>query len=100
MTPQALALQWGLIVWLAIFAAMLAFRFLARRIVTTGLLSDRRDEQGRPDRLQMLVITLAAAATYCALAVEAKAFPEVPDWGLALVGGSQSVYLFGKGLRA
>jgi len=89
-----------LIGWLGAFAALIAYKFLTGQISTGGLLADQPGNGLQADRLQMLVGTIAGAAAYVGLAAKAGGFPEVPDWMLMLLGGSQGIYLYGKKLRS
>ena len=63
------------------------------------LLNDKRSGRFSPERLQLLVFTLAGAGYYVQLAAEQEntlEMPPVPDELLILVGASHSLYLGGK----
>jgi hypothetical protein len=99
MTAPALALQIGLIVWLSAFAARVLYRLMIGQISMSGMLLDQPTGVIHSDRLQLLVASVAGAVTYVGLAIKAGGFPEIPEWLLTLLGGSQGIYLFGKKLR-
>jgi hypothetical protein len=82
------------------FALVVVHGLLTGHIRTRGLLSD---EQGRfsPARLQALLVTLAAAASYVASVAadpSPETLPEVPDAVLWLLAGSGGLYLSSKSL--
>jgi hypothetical protein len=93
-----------LTIWLVAVAALVSYRLLTERAATAGLLRLTPDGPVDPERVQMLIGTLAAAATYAGLALSTAgqsenpitALPEVPDSVLVLLGGSQFLYLGGK----
>jgi predicted secreted protein len=92
----------ALIVWLAAIAAIVGYRMLTGEIETDGLLSSNPDEPIDPERVAMLVGTIAAAAYYAFTALSSlgngpvTSLPDVPDLTLELLGGSQILYLTGK----
>jgi len=81
--------------FLAVLAAMLAYHMLTRRINLSRLLARKDGSNGiSPERLQLLLMTLALAAQYVRDAVHATngALPNVsPKW-LAVFGGSSGIY--------
>jgi len=80
------------------------FKLFNGKIRTAGLLARSAGAGIEPERVQALVLSIAAAATYAALALgtlstDKPALPEPPDWVLGSVVGSQSLYLLGKWFR-
>jgi hypothetical protein len=85
------------------FTAIVFWRLFTRKISLTGLLEgDSRGATGyttgfSPGRAQLLTFTLLFAVYYLAQLIgNPKAFPQVPDSALAVLGGSQATYLGGK----
>jgi hypothetical protein len=95
-------------VWafLLALACLVIIKMLNGDIVTSGLLCGRissrpsNDNQYfSPERLQLLVLTLAAAAYYLSLVMENPqqgSLPEVQATWPGLLGASNMVYLAGK----
>ncbi len=83
-------------------ALLVGYQMLTGKINTTGLLHDKKDKQTAgfsPARVQLLMFTLFGAGYYLLLTVNngyPTEFPEVPQELLALVGGSNLVYLGAK----
>ena len=81
---------------------LVVYKMLTGKINTTGLLHDKKDKQTAgfsPARVQLLILTLFGAGYYLLLTVNngyPTEFPEVPQELLALVGGSNLVYLGAK----
>lgn len=108
MPGAAQALHIVLATWVAALAALVAFRVVTRRIRVAGLLSDAR-RRISPERVQMLIATLAVGVLYATTTLRAGAFPETPPGMPALdsaptllvaaLGGSQGLYLLGKLFR-
>lgn len=75
-------------------AAMLAYHMLTRRINLSRLLARKDGSNGiSPERLQLLLMTLALAAQYVRDAVHANgALPNVSSKRLAVFGGSSGIY--------
>jgi hypothetical protein len=88
------------------FFAVILWKILAGAISLDGLL-DSFDEQGHrsfsPARAQLLIFTILVAGKYV-LAVSQNphrdALPGLPDGLLAILGGSQAVYVAGKAWSA
>lgn len=105
MTTLQAAIRLVGMLWLLALAALVALGMLTGTINTRGLLSEKRGPaRGRisPERVQLLLATLAAASTYVNQAVVGAGtgnLPEVPDVWLALMGGSYGIYLAGKAVR-
>jgi hypothetical protein len=101
---QALAtvVTWEVGLFLGALATIVVFQILTGQISTKRLLFGRR-RNGQvylsPERIQLLVLTLAAAGQYVYLFLQdssRSALPEVPQSTLALLGGSHGIYLGGK----
>jgi hypothetical protein len=87
-----------LAVWLAGLVMAVAFCIVGRRISLQGLLTEPlTGKSATVSRPQMLLVTLSGAVTFVASAVAnigtTNQFPEIPTSLLAVVGGSQVVYL-------
>lgn len=88
---------WG---FLLLLAAIIAFRLLTRKINLHGLLH-RKNGSGSvsPERVQLLIATIAFAARYLTQVVQSAdqhSLPNVdPQW-LYTIGGSSSIYVLGK----
>ena len=93
------------VVWLFCLAALVALRMLNGEIATRGLL--RTKTGGRlgsvsPERVQLLLITLAAAATYANRVIQSRSTGRLPEFDnvwLGLLGASNSTFLVTKLLR-
>jgi hypothetical protein len=94
MTPLAL-LRFEGEAFLGVLAATLAYRMLTRRINLRRLLA-RKDGSGTvsPERVQLLMTTLALAARYVRDSAHAGngAMPDVSAEWLAVFGGSSGLY--------
>ncbi|WP_395747559.1 hypothetical protein [Prosthecobacter sp.] len=80
--------------------ALMVWQMFTGKIRLKGLLADKeRGLEVSPVRVQALLCTLGVAMhmlTQTATAGEAAQFPEVPPEALALIGGSQVLYLTTK----
>lgn len=89
---------------IAAFISIVVYQLLIGKISTTGLLTSSVTGQVDPERLQLLIGSFAGAAYYAAISlqqisnqsVQTISLPDVPDFVLALLVGSQSLYLGGK----
>jgi hypothetical protein len=99
--------KWEIVVFVLGLAAIVAVQLLTREINTHNLLCGRisgtRRKDDRlyfsPERVQLLLFTLAAGLYYLSLVFtnpEAGKLPEVPETWPAILGGSNLVYLAGK----
>ena len=84
--------------FLAGLAIVMAFQLLSGSINTRGLLTDKVTGRFSPGRLQMIILTFAAAFYYLYKAVEAGDFVPLDNEMLMAIGGSSTVYLSGKTL--
>lgn len=91
--------------WLVAMAGLVALGMLNHTVITHGLLH-QKSRQGRadssPERVQMLLVTLAVTVAYLKLVFEGSAtvgLPAVPSGWAALLGASNGIYLGGKAIR-
>lgn len=90
---------WG---FLGLLGAIVAYRLLTRQINMSGLLL-RKDGSGSPspERVQLLVATLAVGGNYLSEVYRSPLSHKLPDidprW-LYMMGGSSGVYVLGKAL--
>lgn len=88
--------------WLSALAAVVAIGLLTRRISLRGLLGrkgDRVTGSACPERVQLLLVTLAIASTYAvrvAQAVDRSRLPDIDVPWLAGALGSHGVFLASK----
>jgi len=96
----------GLGVWLVALMAIVLWRLLISTDALSGLLKTEPDDGQLPERMQNLAIIMVVVAYYVAMAGKLVGsgeaphrMPDLPDALLALVGGSQAVFLAGKTAR-
>jgi hypothetical protein len=81
--------------FLILLAAIVAFKMLTGRIHLSGLLARKQDGgQVSPERIQLLLATMAMGAKYLSSVLHASngAMPDVsPNW-LYVFGGSSGIY--------
>jgi hypothetical protein len=87
---------------LAGLGSLVGYRLLTGQISTADLFMSRAPGGLSATRIQLLLVSLGAAAAYMALAIEAirqgtPELPAVPGLLLLLVGGSHATYLGRKG---
>jgi hypothetical protein len=96
---------WSVTLFLASLFAVVAVRLLTGGINTAGLLYGLRREGSifrryfSPERLQLLITTVAVALYYLASVLESTeshVLPPIRQELVALTGGSHAVYLAGK----
>jgi hypothetical protein len=92
-------LHFELLGFLCALAAVVVYQMLTGRINLNGLLAQKnRTGQTSPERIQLLIATLAAAASY--LTEVAKntggTMPDVSNNWLYLMGGSSGIYALRK----
>lgn len=97
----------SLSVFLAALAAIVLWQIATGRIGVAGLLRDKRGRGFSPGRFQLLLATLAGLVVYVEEQMTAApgTVPELPEWLVWAMVGSQGLYLTGKstsqlGLRA
>jgi hypothetical protein len=99
-------MKWEVEIFLMLLAAIVALQLLTGKINTSGLFRGRfsgrpagQNEYFSPERVQLLMFTLAAAVFYLSQVLnnpKPGSFPEIPaNWAM-LIGGSNAVYLGGK----
>jgi len=90
---EALGFLYGL-------AALVTYQLFTGQINLQGLMQ-RKDGTGQtsPERIQLLLATIAAAARYAAQVAQAPpgTLPDIPSDWLYLMGGSSSIYVLHKG---
>jgi hypothetical protein len=96
----------GISVWLAALGGLIASLILNGSIRTNGLLATQLGGAPSPERIQLLVASLIGAGTYASSALSSTAtetgmdaLPEVPEWLLTAMVGSQAVFLGSKLMR-
>lgn len=97
-------LFWALLAWLVAAGALVAWKVWGRGM--RGLLDDHAGRLS-PERLQLLIATLAFGVYYVALAIkngagtgEQPTMPDIPiELVAGLLGGSNALYLLGKQWR-
>jgi hypothetical protein len=109
MPTPAQILATGLLTWFGLLALLIAIRILRRDIQVEGLLTVRSGEQQMaPERVLMMAVFPVALAyyVYTALSMELPVTPEgrpslpdVPQYVIALLTGTNSLYLAGKFFR-
>ena len=90
------------VAWFLVLASMVFYRLLTGDIATRGLLCELGEGAVSPERVQMLIGTMVALGYYVTLTLstdDPTTLPTPPVWVIALLGGSQSLYLAGKWLR-
>lgn len=94
----------GLLAWFGLLAMLIAMRALRGDIINIGFLADKLGAGVAPERALMVAIfpAVVAAYAYSALTGEVPmingrpSLPEVSPHLLALLTGSNSIYLAGK----
>jgi hypothetical protein len=96
-------MYWALVAWLGAMAALVGYRLLWGGRPLLGLLSN----EGRsvdPERVQALLVVLFVAGAYIVTAMGAdhssRTMPDLPEGLLALLAGSEGLYLGGKLARS
>ena len=86
--------------FLYLLVAVVAYQILTGRIKLQGLL-DQKEGSGAtsPERVQLLLATMAAAARYLSELPKATGgkLPEISNQWLYLMGGSSALYVLRKG---
>ncbi len=95
-------LDWAYRLLVGSLAAVIGLQILDGRINAKGLFWGQRGDGSQyysPERIQLLMVTVAAAARYITSVLSnphVSAMPDVPPEWLQLVGGSHAVYLARK----
>jgi hypothetical protein len=96
-------LHFEIVGFLYALAAVVVFQMLNGRINVTGLLSQKgRSNETSPERIQLLLATLAAGASYLGQVVHSAngQLPEISNTWLYLMGGSSGIYTLRKAWTA
>jgi len=88
-----------MLAWLAAVAALIAYRLLTGGINTRGLLTDGTTGRLSPERLQLLLATLASVAVFAQDSLANQTFMDPSAYMLSGVAGSQGLYVVGKLIR-
>jgi hypothetical protein len=107
MQLAAKILEYGLLAWFGLLTLLIAMRMLRRDIYVTGLLTQSGGDQSiLPERaLHMAVFPVVIAYyLYTALQIDVTAvaegarpsMPDVPEYLLSLLTGTNSLFLAGK----
>ena len=91
-----------LLAWFLALASVVFYRLLTGDIAIRGLLCELGGDAVSPERVQMLIGTMVALSYYVTLALstdDPTTLPTPPVWVIALLGGSQTLYLAGKWVR-
>jgi len=100
------AAEVALAIWLGALMVIVLWRLLIGTDALSGLLKTVPSDGQQVERTQSLVVVLAVVGYYVFAGARAigsgeppQSMPELPDALLALVGGSQAVFLAGKTAR-
>lgn len=80
-------------------AVLVVLRLLSGAIRTGGMLAAREGGPPSPERVQLLVVSLAGMGSFVALAFQQHAIPDPPDWMLGAFILSNLGYVSGKSIR-
>lgn len=95
-------IMWSMVAWLAAVTSIVLYGLLTGSIRTDGLLRERSETPIVADRTQLFLFSLGGAGAYLLFAfghVGAPALPDIPPSWVALIGGSQVLYLAPKLMR-
>jgi hypothetical protein len=99
MPPIAVASRWLLYAFLGALAAIVGAKVLSGGINTRGLLRRKGsadDVEASPERVQLLLSTIAMAGTYLDLVFKQTStgrLPDIPDSWLGALGASHLLYV-------
>ena len=96
-------LHFELLSFLYGLAAIIVYQMLTGRINLTGLLTQKDGtDQTSPERIQLLLATIAAGARYAGEVATSTSgtLPDIPSSWLYLMGGSSSIYVLRKAWTA
>ena len=113
MTHENIAefLQLFLLGWLGALAAIVFVKMLSGGINVTGLMCSAKGPKADPERVTLVMLTVAVALFYLVHSIgipleELKGdddefyMPDLPGDALVLLGGSQTAYITGKIFRS
>ncbi len=92
-------LHFELLGFLYLLAAVVVLQIAMRRINLDGLITHKDgSNQVSPERIQLLLATIAASATYFSQVASSTGgtLPDVSSQWLYLLGGSSGIYVAGK----
>ena len=92
-------LRFELLGFLYLLAAVVLFQIATRRIKLAGLITHKDgSDRVSPERIQLLLMTIAASATYFSQVAASTSgkMPDVSAQWLYLFGGSSGIYVAGK----
>lgn len=98
-------LEWIIIATFVAAVGIILYKLLTGGIDMTGLLRTRAsDERIEPERIQLLMGSIAATAIYVSYVLSEaanaedalQAFPEIPETAVLLLAGGNVLYLSGK----
>jgi hypothetical protein len=100
-------LAYFIVTWTFGVIALVVYKLLIGHINLNGLLSNSDDGSISPERVQLLLVTLASVALFAQEALFKGKLPELSDVStpsnlplvLAGFGGSQTLYVIGKYAR-
>ena len=101
----ASVVEFAFLVWFGLLALTVVAGILRRKIRTVGILTHRTSEAGRqivPERVTLLLVTLAYAGFYVLTALRTPldplrpSLPNISDAELFVLFGSNGLYLAGK----
>ncbi len=87
-------------IWFLVLGLMLivGYQILTGKINTKKLLNDKKTNRLSPGRVQLIMLTLVGALYYLLMTAEnPQALPKISKEMLYLLGGSNAIYLTGKG---
>jgi hypothetical protein len=103
MTIDALArlLSAGLVLWLGLLTMLIAGRLTNGDIATTGMLTEAPGTGNTPERMLAMAVGSALLVMYALAALNAdvpttRRLPDVPEAFIAVLTGSNGLYLAGK----
>ena len=104
MQLAARILEYGFLAWFGLLALLIAIRILRRDIEVTGFLTQRANGEAiAPERALLMAVFPIVLAYYVYTAISGDyanamppRLPDVPDYLLSLLTGTNSLYLAGK----
>lgn len=93
----------ALVAMLSAFAFVTLLKMLDGSINTSGMLATGKEQPNDPERILMLIGTIAGAFAYFSYGLKSIAtggtLPPVPQEAVMALGGSNFLYIFGKIFR-
>lgn len=91
--------KWAVAAWLAALAALVFYRLLTGQIKTRGLLCESVGGPVLAERIQLLLLTIGGSGAFVISTLSNGTFPDISDWFVTGVGGSQLLYIVPKFIR-